>query len=299
MMSLIFCTKKVPTDQIPLPFCTAKDEINLQNTREKKNVYEFFKNIWRNLQGIILKKKKTTLVSTLADLLPWPWAYPLLEAETQARVCDILLPWYPAQSSVYSGKGRESRLSWRQSSLPAPALGVPWKDTQAPSAGQRAGIPPQPEQPSLIARGYEDQRFSTPTSRVPCKQGKGAPVGVHEASPGCSRRSRRAAPSWESRGQRPAAWSEVCLVFRLELYTNIHVPRGPNTYTPVHLSTYLHLPKGKGQRKGRPEEKDKDHGWEGPWRAGKESWDCGTGGACKVEPKGHAEAGGSKEEPVK
>ena len=204
----------------------------------------------------------------------------------------------PVICLLWKGK-RIPCLSWRQSSLPAPALGVPWKDTQAPSAGQRAGIPPQPEQPSLIARGYEDQRFSTPTSRVPCKQGKGAPVGVHAASPGCSRRSRWAAPSWESRGQRPAAWSEVCLVFRLELYTNIHVPRGPNTYTPVHLSTYLHLPKGKGQRKGRPEEKDKDHGWEGPWRAGKESWDCGTGGACKVEPKGHAEAGGSTEEPVK
>ena len=123
MMSLIFCTKKVPTDQIPLPFCTAKDEINLQNTREKKNVYEFFKNIWRNLQGIILKKKKTTLVSTLADLLPWPWAYPLLEAETQARVCDILLPWYPAQSSVYSGKGRESPV-WVGDKALSPHL--PW-----------------------------------------------------------------------------------------------------------------------------------------------------------------------------
>lgn len=35
MMSLILCTKKVPTDQIPLPFYIAKDEINLQNAGEK------------------------------------------------------------------------------------------------------------------------------------------------------------------------------------------------------------------------------------------------------------------------
>lgn len=39
MMSLISCTKKVPSDQIPLPFCIAKDEINLQNAGEEKKMY--------------------------------------------------------------------------------------------------------------------------------------------------------------------------------------------------------------------------------------------------------------------
>lgn len=59
----------------------------------------------------------------------------------------------------------------------------------------------------------------------------------------------------------------MCLVFTLELYTNIHVPRGLDTYIPVDLTIYIHLPKGKGQRKGRPEKRrktkitgKKDHG---------------------------------------
>lgn len=123
----------------------------------KKNVYEFFKNIWQSLQGIILKKKKkNSLVSTFADLLPWPWAYPPARSrKTCAHVCDILTPWWLDQASVYSGKGRESHVrKWGQSSLPAPALG--WaasKDTKAPKAGQRAGIPPPLEQPCLISRG--------------------------------------------------------------------------------------------------------------------------------------------------
>ena len=42
MMSLTFCTKKVPTDQIPLPFGIAKDEINLQNAGEEKKMYMSF-----------------------------------------------------------------------------------------------------------------------------------------------------------------------------------------------------------------------------------------------------------------
>lgn len=38
MTSLILYKKKkkIPTDQIPLPYCTARDKINLQNAGEKK-----------------------------------------------------------------------------------------------------------------------------------------------------------------------------------------------------------------------------------------------------------------------
>ena len=78
----------------------------------------------------------------------------------------------------------------------------------------------------------------------------------------------------------------ACLVFTLELYTNIHVPRGPDAYTPVHLSIYLHLPKGEGQRKGRPEKRrktkitgGKDHGELAKRAERRRDWGSLQGGA--------------------
>lgn len=65
-----------------------------------------------------------------------------------------------------------------------------------------------------------------------------------------------------------------------------------HTYLWVSGYTFTFLRASGSERGDQKKEKDKDHRREGPWRAGKES--CETAG-----PNGHAEAGGSKEEPVK
>lgn len=50
-MSLVLCILQSPQRPSSTSLCGARDEINLYNVEEEKNVYEFFQNIWRSLQG--------------------------------------------------------------------------------------------------------------------------------------------------------------------------------------------------------------------------------------------------------
>ena len=214
----------------------------------KKNVHEFFKKIWRSLQGIIFKKKKkNSLVSTFADLLPWPWAYPPARGrKTCAHVCDILTPWWLDQASVYSGKGLENPMSGNVDKALSPHLpwaGLPQRTQRLPRQDKGQAFP---HSWNSLLWSHEAKRtsdFQTPTTEFSENmERENLGWGLSSLSR-LHRKLRCAALGTELSPGRASPWlgvKSVSLIFTFKSYTNIHMPLCLDTYIPVDLN--IHLP---------------------------------------------------------
>lgn len=213
----------------------------------KKNVYEFFKNIWQSLQGIILKKKKKPAWFPLLLIYSHDLGLTLpLEAERRVHMCVIYSRpggWTRHLSTLEREENPMSGNGAKALSPHPPWAGLPQRTRRLPRPDKGQAFP---HRWNSLVWSHEAKRtsdFQTPTTefsenmeRENLGWGLRSVSGLHEIKV-CS--TGHWAESWV---RQPVAWSEECVsnIYIQVLYQHPYAP------LPGHIHTggsqYIHLP---------------------------------------------------------